>query len=55
MAPFEEKAKMKARFDKLKTQAAQQFGCSEMALWLAVRNDYHLWRRQNRLPKPPEQ
>lgn len=52
MAPLEEKAEMKARFDELMTQAAKAYGRSEMAIWIAVSDNYHVWRRQNRLPKP---
>lgn len=52
-APLEEKATMKARYDELLSQAAKKYGCTEMALRLALRDDYHLWRRQQQLPKPP--
>jgi hypothetical protein len=53
MAPLAEKAKMKARYDELIAQAAKAYGRTERVLWLAVRDNYHVWRRQNQLPKPP--
>lgn len=55
MASLAEKAEMKARFDELITQAAKAYGRTEMVLWLAVRDNYHLWRRKEQLPKPPPQ
>jgi hypothetical protein len=47
MAPLEEEAKMKARFDELKTRSAKAFGCDEISLWRAVSDDYQLWRACN--------
>lgn len=53
MAPLEEKAQRKARFEDLKERAAKEYGCTPTALWVAVRDNYHLWVKQNKLPRPP--
>jgi hypothetical protein len=53
-AALNEKARMESRFLLLRSQAAQQYGCSEMALWNALRQSYITWRKQNNCRNHPE-
>ena len=55
MAAFDEKAKMQSRFETLRSQAAKEYQCSEMELWLAAGKHYRAWVRQNKLPQPPKE
>lgn len=52
MAAFDQKAEMQNRFEILRSQAAKEYECSEMDLWLVARKYYRAWVRENKLPQP---